>query len=102
APRRVRGAGEGRSSRQQEAAERQAVPAVLLPEGGYARLYQGGVCVPGGAAAARQTRPRRDRRGTRQEEADREVRGEIWADVSACVRRIACSGRTIRYLGREV
>ena len=65
----------------------------FYPEGRHARLHQGGLRVPGGAAAARQDRHRGDRRLAGQDEADREIRREIRADVSAGLRRGHQGGR---------
>ena len=77
----------------QHGAAGQAVRAVFLSEGRHARLHQGGLRVPGGAAATRQDRPRRDRRVARQDEADREVRREIRTDIPAGLGRGPCGGR---------
>src|SRR5579871_2390941 len=104
---RRRGAG-FRNARQQwphgqhDVAARQAVPAVFLPEGGYAGLHQGSLCIPGSAAAAWQNRHRRYWRVAGQDEADREVCREVRADVPAGVRRRPCGGREVRHLGGEV
>ena len=95
-------AGERRAHGQQRGAEGQAVHAVFLSEGRHVRLHQGGLRLPGGAAAAGQDRPGGDRRVARPDEADREIRRQIQPDLPAGLRRDQGGRRGLRRVGREI
>lgn len=98
----LRDAGDGRADGQPEGDEGQTVRVVFLPEGRHAGVHQGGLCVPGGAAATGPYRDRCGRRIARQDATDREVRREIQPDVPAGVGRGEDHRRRLRHLGREI